>query len=110
MLFCLVPEPVEGNAGASTSSATDKLKVQWPTVLVQSSSKTIDAVYMFINESGAKCEKHNAPELVLLLTTFYWGCFIQKQDVYNKVQNHQAFHKTHVYLCYIGIILLHICR
>ena len=28
MLFCLVPEPVEGNAGASTRSATDKFRVQ----------------------------------------------------------------------------------
>ena len=28
MLFCLVPELVEGNAGASTSSATDKFRVQ----------------------------------------------------------------------------------
>ena len=35
--FCLVPEPVEGNAGASTSSATDKLKVQQPIALVLSS-------------------------------------------------------------------------
>ena len=65
MLFCLVPEPVEGNAGASTSSATDKFRVQQPKALVQSSSKTIYAVYMFINESGAKCEIHNAPEVRL---------------------------------------------
>ena len=70
-------------------------------VTVAHTGLLISLALFMIKNSSAKCEKHNAPELVLLLTTFYLGCFIQKQDVYNKVQNHQAFHQTHVYICYI---------